>query len=391
MKNKIKSLIKTIKFRLKRLKRTKKLSPILTIFLIAAAMSFKTSSILNEKKIQNLETNFIAHTSSNSKIESRITGQDNSKNIATGEEKSNNSSRNLFYRIYKFIVSNSRLTLIIETSGTIYLNPRVQNGVIKPRYTNKIIHSRITTAEKKLEAVNKEIKELRMRELEAKTDLHNLDNWLNKKRSEIAEFRTEADAELEKIRKLYTQKSNDIAELEKNFNKIQLEINKKEKEAFKLQERVDALNSEATELEENKDSKQSLLENLTSKIENAQTQLESLTVKSNTDRLSEEEINRFFNFIIKEDSRNIRHYSVLRQHLRELLFLLEHERFVLSDSEIEKQLLEFKKESPYDEKGYKALKKELLKRQREDREWAIGIYRRLNRGKKDNNQSPPSN
>jgi hypothetical protein len=73
------------------------------------------------------------------------------------------------------------------------------------------------------------------------------------------------------------------------------------------------------------------------------------------------------------------------------MFLLEHERFVLSDAELAKQLEEFKTQHPNDEKGYKALEKELLKRQREDREWAIGIFRRLNRAENDNNQLPPGN
>jgi hypothetical protein len=143
-------------------------------------------------------------------------------------------------------------------------------------------------------------------------------------------------------------------------------------------------------LEDDSHEKKSSLENLTSKIEYAQNKLDSLTT-SKTDRLTEEDINRFFDFVTKVDPKNFRHYAVLRQHLRELMFLLEHERFVLSDAELAKQLEEFKTQHPNDEKGYKALEKELLKRQREDREWAIGIFRRLNRAENDNNQLPPGN
>lgn len=202
------------------------------------------------------------------------------------------------------------------------------------------------------------------------------------------QFRTEAEAELNGLSKAHTQKSNDIAELERNFNKLQLKIISKQKEINQLQQEVDILKSEVSELENDKNSNQTLLENLTSKIENAQTKLDSLPVHSKTDRLSEDEINRFFNFVIKYDSPNAGHYSLLRRHLSELLFILEHERFVLSDSEIQKQLEEFKTQSPHDEKGYKNLQRKLLKRQREDREWAIGIYRRMNR---DNDQLPPGN
>lgn len=163
MNNKIKSLLQTIKFRFKRFKRTKKLSSILAISIIVAALSVKTSSIFNEKR-QNLgETNFIAHISSDSKIESTVTGQDNSQNIATQEkeekEKSNSLRiRNLFYKIYKFIVNNSRLTVVFESSGTIYVNPRVEDGVIKSRSSNRIIKSRLTIAEKSSSRLKKKLK-----------------------------------------------------------------------------------------------------------------------------------------------------------------------------------------------------------------------------------------